>query len=87
MKQIKTCDTFRHGFGGPSAGSQFRFCVSDSALVRKMLNKKVTLDVYVDSRTVFDVIVKDGRISGGILQIYIHDLRQSFATGELKQLA
>lgn len=55
-------------------------------LIAKMLNMKVTLNVYVHNRTVFDVIAKDGPTSERRVKIYIHALHQSYTPGELEQL-
>lgn len=55
-------------------------------LAQEVLNRKIILDAYVDSRTLFDVIARDGRTSEKRLQIDIHALRQSYSQGELQQL-
>lgn len=52
----------------------------------EILGRNVKLEAYVDSRSVFDVIAKDGNTTEKRLQIDIYALRQSYADGELDQI-
>ena len=45
------------------------------------------MDVYLDSRTVFNIIAKDGTTLEKRLQIDAHALRESYARGELRSIA
>ena len=49
----------------------------------EILNIEVVLEAYVDSKSVFDVIAKDGVTTEKRLQIDIYALRQSYKNSEL----
>lgn len=52
-------------------------------LVSQLPARSVTLEAFVDSNTLFDVIGKDARTTEGRLSIDISALRESYETGEL----
>lgn len=53
-------------------------------LMQELLNRDISLEAYMDNRTVFDVIAKDGRTCERRLKIYINALRQSYTTGRIE---
>lgn len=55
-------------------------------LVEELLGKEVSLEAYVDSRSVFEVLAKDDNTTEKWLQIDIHALRKSYSKGELDRI-
>lgn len=53
----------------------------------EMLHRDVDIDVFLDSRTILDVIAKDSGTSERRLQIDILSLREIYGNGELKHLS
>lgn len=47
--------------------------------LREILGRKVEMEPYVDSISVFDVISKDGNATEKRFKIYIHALLQSYS--------
>ena len=66
-------------------GYDVAFVVKD--LVEEILGREVKLEVMIDSRTVFNVIAKDGQTAEKRLQIDVLALRQSYDAGELEQFS
>lgn len=54
-------------------------------LITRITGRRPTIEAYVDSKTVFDVIAKQGRTSEKRLQIDISCLRESYEKGELQR--
>lgn len=54
--------------------------------LEEVLDRKISIEVYVDSKSVFDVVVKDGSTSEKRLQIDIFALRESYSRAELNKL-
>lgn len=55
-------------------------------MLHEILGRKIEIDAYVDSKTLFDVVAKDGNTSEKRLQIDIYALRESYDKGELSRL-
>ena len=56
-------------------------------IVSETLGRKIEIDAYVDSRTVFNVVAKNSATLEKRLQIDVNALRQSHSNGELRYLA
>lgn len=56
------------------------------SVLEDILGIHVPIDAYLDSRTAFNVVVKDAPTLEKRLQIDVHGLRQSFGTGELRNV-
>lgn len=55
-------------------------------LIEEILQQKVAVKAYVDSKTVFDVIAKDGKTTESRIKIDIYALWESYECGELNKL-
>lgn len=66
-------------------GFDSAFLVKD--LVEELLGRTIKLEALIDSKTVFNVIAKDGKTSEKRLQIDVLALRQSYDLGELDRIA
>ena len=66
-------------------GYDVAFVVKD--LVEEILGREIKLEVMIDSRTVFNVIAKDGQTVEKRLQIDVLALRQSYDVGELEKFS
>lgn len=60
--------------------------ISIRHLIQEILVRAVEVQVYVDSKTVFDVIAKDGQTNERSLQIDICALQETYANGEVTKL-
>ena len=56
-------------------------------MLQEFLGKRIPLEAYVESRTVFNVVAKNGPTLEKRLQIDVFVLRESHAKGELRSLA
>jgi len=56
-------------------------------ILEEVLQQKIEIDGYLDSRTVFNVVAKSSSTLEKRLQIDVHALRESHAKGELRYLA
>ena len=56
-------------------------------IVSEILGRKIEIDAYVDSRTVFNVVAKHSNTLKKRLQIDFNALRESHSNGELRYLA
>lgn len=66
------------------AGFDAAFWLCD--LVNQILGRDIPIEAYVDSKTVFDVVAKDGVTTEKRLEIDIHALREAYANGEISRL-
>lgn len=55
-------------------------------MVAEILQRYIQLKAFVDSKTVFDVLAKQGKTCEKLLQIDIHALRESYDRGELTRV-
>lgn len=55
-------------------------------LVHTVLNRSIRIDEFADINSVFDFIAKVGRTTEWLLQIYIHDIKESYERGDLEQI-
>ena len=55
--------------------------------VEEILGRSMSIEAMIDSKTVFNVVAKEGKITEKRLQIDILALRQSYDGGELKHIA
>lgn len=65
-------------------GFDFEFTFRN--MLADILGRNVLLDAFADSKTVFDVIAKNGNTTERRLQIYICSLKESYANGELSKI-
>lgn len=63
----------------------YAFIIHD--LLHDILKRSIRIDSYVDSKSVFDIIAKDGCTTERRLQTYIHTLKESYERGELANLS
>lgn len=56
-------------------------------LITEIMEKEVMIEAYVESRTLFDVVEKDGTTTEKRLLIDRSALKESFETGELRRVA
>lgn len=56
-------------------------------ILHELRGRKLDIDGYVDSRTVFNVVAKNSSTLEKRLQIDVHELRESHRKGELRYLA
>lgn len=56
------------------------------SMLEQILKKKVPIDAYLESRTVFNVVAKEGSTLEKRLQIDVKTLRESYAQGELRNI-
>jgi len=61
------------------------FLVRD--VLEEVLQRKVDIDGYLDSRTVFNIVARNSSTLEKRLQIDVHALRESYTNGELRNLA
>lgn len=54
-------------------------------LLFEILGRKICLEAFVDSKTLFNVVGKDGATTDRRIQIDIYALRESYAKGELSR--
>lgn len=66
-------------------GFDYAFIVKD--LIEEIIGRSIRLEALIDSKTVFNVIAKDGQTAERRLQIDVLALRQSYDIGELDRLA
>ena len=66
-------------------GFDFAFLIKD--LVDEILGTDMRIEALIDSKTVFNVVAKDGKTAERILQIDILAHRQSYDIGELDRIA
>lgn len=55
-------------------------------MLKEVLRRDVKLEALIDSKTVFDVVAKDGRTNERRLQIDVHALKESYTRGELTRI-
>lgn len=55
-------------------------------MLNELLGRKKTIEAYVDSRSVCDVVSKKGMTVEKRLQTYIHGPKESYASGELSKI-
>ena len=66
-------------------GFDYAFIVKD--LVDEILGRQLRIEAMIDSKTVFNVVAKEGKTTERRLQIDITALRQSYDLGELDRIA
>lgn len=69
-----------------------RVCGFDNAFsvqtaLKEILNKTLPINVFIDSRTLFNFVAKEGNTKGKRLQIDISALRESYTGDELNTLS
>lgn len=55
-------------------------------MLQELLGRKVHIDAYVDSRTVFNVVAKTAATLKKRIQLDVHALRESHTNGELRNI-
>lgn len=55
-------------------------------MLNEIIGRKLKIEAYVDSRSTFDIVAKQGKTVEKRLQIDIHCLKQSYSNGELSKL-
>lgn len=48
--------------------------------------RKMYIEVLVDSKTLLDVFLQDGRTCKKCLQIYLYSIKESYVNGELARI-
>ena len=66
-------------------GFDYAFYVRD--LLEEILGRSFKIEAMIDSKTVFNVVAKDGKTTERRLQIDILSLRESYDNGELNRIA
>lgn len=65
----------------------FDYAYAVKNFVKEIIGRTIQLEAMIDSKTVFNVIEKDGQTAERRLQIDVLALRQSYDQGELAQIA
>lgn len=66
-------------------GFDFAFVIRD--MVEELTRRSVPIEAIIDSKTMFNVIARDGQTTERRLQIDIFALRQSYDNGELRRIS
>lgn len=64
---------------------EFNYAQVSSDMATTVLVRRLDIAVATDSRTVFNVVAKDGATAERRLQIYIVSLRKAYARGEARR--
>lgn len=62
-------------------------CFTKGEDLKEMIGKPVPINVYTDSKSVFDVISKGTRTSEKIIMLDLHSSRESFNKQDIRNIA